>query len=209
VTVVEGLIFPDLGDTVVVASGAAAWIMHSSDSYWFSASESPTNITFFPDHIRSSANPSNLRTRAIQSQTRAILISQSGSRRRPDGMTTTNLGGEQGGLGSHRYRRYPVSGRPKRRQSNSARMKGQLAESYSGYASSATQLPANMSHDPGADFWCWWCFREMVIAAAAAAAVHAARSAATMAAAIAARRVMAIPILARRAMGVRLEVPFL
>jgi hypothetical protein len=81
-------------------------------------------------------------------------------------------------------------------------MKGQLAESYSGYDSSVTQLPANMSHDPDADFPCW-CFREMVIAAAAAAAVHAARSAATMAAAITARRDAIIPIL-RRAMGVRI-----
>ena len=110
----------------------------------------------------------------------------------------TNLGREQGGAGCHRYLRYRVSGRWNRRQSNSARTKGQLAESYSGYVSSATQLPANMSHDddPDADGRCW-CFRDMVIAAAAAAAVHAARSAATTAAEIAARRV----ILPRRRRG--------
>jgi hypothetical protein len=83
-------------------------------------------------------------------------------------------------------------------------MKGQLAESYSGYDSSATQLPANTSQDPDAAFPCWY-FREMVIAAAAAAAVHAARSAATMVAAITARRVMIIPILPSLAMGVRID----
>jgi hypothetical protein len=61
-TVTAGLTLPDAGVMVVRALGAAAWSMQSSDSYWFSASESPTNITFFPLHIRSSANPSNLPT---------------------------------------------------------------------------------------------------------------------------------------------------
>ncbi|KAB8080511.1 hypothetical protein EE612_001062 [Oryza sativa] len=83
--VVRGSTFPDAGVTVVRALGAAACSMHSSDSYWFSASESPTNITFFPLHILSNATPSNLHPnfRREFSQTRGdIQLTQVSRRRR-------------------------------------------------------------------------------------------------------------------------------
>jgi len=73
-TVEEGSIFPDAGDRLVRTPGpAAAWSMHSSDSYWFSASESPTNITVLPLHIFSSAAPSNLHCHPVSD----VAITQS------------------------------------------------------------------------------------------------------------------------------------
>lgn len=92
-----------------------------------------------------------------------------------------NLGREHGGVGCHRYLRYVVSGRPMRRQSNALRTKGQLAASYSGYDSSATQLPLlYTSHDgtaaaTGRRGLCRWCW-EVVAFAAVVAAVQAARA---------------------------------
>jgi hypothetical protein len=61
--VIEGL-SPDAHDALVRAPGAAAaWSMHSSDSYWFTTSESPTNATVFPRHMLRSFSPSNLETK--------------------------------------------------------------------------------------------------------------------------------------------------
>ena len=57
---------PDAHDALVRAPGAAAWSMHSSDSYWFATSESPTNAAVFPRHALSSFRPSNLRSEAVE-----------------------------------------------------------------------------------------------------------------------------------------------
>ena len=61
-TVEEGF-SPDAHDALVREPFVAAWwSMHSSDSYWFATSESPTNATVFPRHALSSFLPSNLQS---------------------------------------------------------------------------------------------------------------------------------------------------
>jgi hypothetical protein len=112
-----------------------------------------------------------------------------------------NLGREQGGLGCHRYLRYAVSGRPLRRQSNSLRTKGQLAASYSGYDSSAAQVPRYTSHDEdetAADADAdtarrGSCLREVAVFAAVAVALQAARRTARMVAESRSRRSILLP----------------
>jgi hypothetical protein len=62
-TVVDGFSpDDDAHDWLVRAPGAAACSIHSSDSYWFTTKESPTNMTFFPRHRFRSFTPSNLCT---------------------------------------------------------------------------------------------------------------------------------------------------